>query len=90
MNEDFIDSLFKCPSIRQYADIDIKSVEAYYEKHSEKCMRNINDNRLKTPRPTISRWPKTFPQSDFKEEVNDFITLLSRVKGLPTSNTYYE
>lgn len=44
----------------------------------------MNDNCLKTPRPTISRWPETLPHSDFIEEVNDLITLLSRVKGLPT------
>lgn len=50
----------------------------------------MNDNWLKTPRLTIARWPKTLPRCDFFKEVNDLITLLSRVKGLPTSNTFYK
>lgn len=50
----------------------------------------MNDNWLKTPRPTIARWPETLPKYDFIKEVNDLITLLSRVKSLPNSNTDYK
>lgn len=82
LDEDFFDTIFKCLPIDQYVNIDIKSVVTYYDNNSDKCRRNINDNWLKTSRPTISRWPKTLPCSDFIEEVNDLITLFSIVKCL--------
>lgn len=50
----------------------------------------MNNNQLKTPRPTIARWPKTLPRCDFIEDVNNLITLLIRVKGPPTSNSFYK
>lgn len=50
----------------------------------------MNDSWLKTPRPTIYRWPKTLHCSDFIKEVNDSITLLNKVKGLLGSNIYHE
>lgn len=90
LHDDFFDTIFKCPPIDQYANIDMQSTVTYYDNNSDKCEKNINDNCLKTPRPTIERWPKTLPRSDFIEEVNDLITLLSRVKWHPTSNTYHK
>lgn len=90
LDEDLFDIIFKSSLIDQYVDIDMQSVVAYFDKNSDKCRSNINGNWLKTPRPTIKRCPKTLPCSDFIEEVNDLITLLSRVKGLLTSNTYYK
>lgn len=90
LDEEFFDSMFKCPSIERYSDITVQSAITYFDKNSNKCRRNINDNWLKTPRPTIARWPKTLPRCDLTEEVNDLIAILSRVKGLPTSNTFYK
>lgn len=90
LDEDLFDTIFKCSLIDQYADIDMQSMVAYFDKNSEKYEKNMNENWLKTPRPTISRWPKNLPHCDFIKEVNDLITLLSRVKGLPTSNTYHK
>lgn len=90
LDEEFFDSVFKCPSIERFSDITMQSVVAYFDKNSDKCRRIINDNWLKTPRPTIARWLETLPRCDFIEEINELITLLSRVKGLPTSNNFHK
>lgn len=57
LDEELFELVFKCPSIERYSDITIQSTSAYFDKNSEKCSKNINDNWLKTPRPTIARWP---------------------------------
>lgn len=89
-DEDFFDTIFKCPNIDKYFDITMQLAQTYYDRNLEKCRKNMNDNWLKNPSYTVARWPKTFLKNDLIEEVNDLVTLLSRVKGLPTSNTYYE
>lgn len=90
LDVDFFDRIFKFLPIDQYANIDIQSAVTYFDNNLDKCRKNINENWLKNPRHTIVRCPETLPCSDFIEEVNDLITLLRRVKGLPTSNTYYK
>lgn len=50
----------------------------------------MKDNWIKTPTPTISRWPEIIPRNEFIEEVNDLINFLNRVKGLQTSNTSHK
>lgn len=87
LDEDFFDTIFKFLNINRYANIDMQTTHAYYEKHSDKCLINMIDNWLKTPRPTITRWLKTFHHNDFIEDVNDLVTLLSRVSGLHVSHT---
>lgn len=61
LDDDFFDTIFKCPHIDQYANIDMQLVAAYYDNNLDKCRKNINENWLKTPRPTIVRWSETIP-----------------------------
>lgn len=73
-----------CPSANTYVEISKESAQENYDKDSDSAKRMINSKWLKAPRPGVTRWPKNPPHSDFIEEVNDLITLLSRVHALPT------
>lgn len=48
---------------------------------------NINTNWILKQKATTTRWAKLY-QSDFKEEINDKITLLNRLKGLKKLNAF--
>lgn len=90
LDEELLDSVFKCPSIEKYTNITMQTNITYFDRNLDKCRHNMKDNWLKTRRPTIARWSETLPKYDFIEEVNDLITLLNRVKGIPTYNTFYK
>lgn len=57
LDEDFFDTIFKCPNIEKYSNITIQSTQAYYDMNSAKCRKNINDNWLKTSRPQDLQFP---------------------------------
>lgn len=79
LDAEFLDKAFICPSIDSYADNTEEYAYEEYHKDLDFSKRVINNKWLKNPRHTISRWPKIFLRNDFIEEVNDLITLLSRV-----------
>jgi len=70
--------------------LDFSIAHREYDKDVKKAKRVINTKWLKTTRPNLSRWPKSFARSDFVEEVSDLITLLSNVRGLSSSSTFHE
>lgn len=91
LNLKFFDKAFLCPSIDSYVDITMEYAQEEYEKDTETYNKKvINSNWLKNPRPSVSRWPKSFPRNEFIEEVNDLVTFLSRVKVFPTSSTFQD
>lgn len=61
LDEEFFDSIFKCPSTEKYFDITMQSAIAYFDRKSNKCKKKMNGNWLQTPRPTIIRCQKLFP-----------------------------
>lgn len=90
VDPDFFDIVFRVPQMEKHIDISIQQVQEVYELDPSKAKYLINSQWLKEPKHTISRWPKGLSCSDFKEDVRDMITLLSRVKGLLESSYFHD
>lgn len=85
----FFNSVFKGSLVEEVADITQESAQEYYEKNNDKCKKVINIVFLSAARISLtSRWPKGFHRSDFNEEYNDMLTMLSRVRGLKDSHYF--
>lgn len=88
LDVEFFDRIFRDLNVEEYADISFESTQEYCDKNIDKCMRSVSTNLLEVSRLTITRWPKFLYRSDFREEIGDMITLLSRVRGLSASNVF--
>jgi hypothetical protein len=82
--------IFQVHTMDKYTNMSIQHAQEAYEDNPNEARWLINEKWLKTPKPKISRWPKNLPCSDFKEDVCDMITLLSRVKILQDSSTFQD
>lgn len=87
LDAETIDKIFKVPAALVYVDITMKGALDHYNQKRLDCIRHINSKWLKTSRTCFSRWPKLY-RSDFIEEINDMIKLLSRIMGLKQSNVF--
>lgn len=81
LDAEAIDKIFKVPTAPVYADISINGALDHYNQKRSDCIRHINSKWLKTPRTYFSQWPKLY-RLDLIEDINDMITLLSRIMGL--------
>ena len=79
LDRGYFDDLLIFPNFEEYVDVDLKSAQKSWDKDQEDCIRHVNKNFLIKDKPTVSRFPKFVPRSDFIFAINNIITLLSRV-----------
>ncbi|KAH9323931.1 hypothetical protein KI387_018570 [Taxus chinensis] len=84
----YFDDLLKLPNFEEYGDVDLKSAQKSWDNDQEDCIKHVNKKFLIKAKPAVSRFPRLVPRSDFIQEINDIITLLSRVFGFPESNVF--
>lgn len=89
LDSEYFNSIFKGSYTEEVVDITLASAHKWYEVNEDKCKKKINNVFLQSAiNCTTSHWPKLFHRSDFTEEYNDIVTLLSQIKGLPDSHYF--
>lgn len=86
LDAEAIERVFKIPSETIYIEISKQSAAEYFAKREKDCKRHIN-KWIHEPRTALTRWANLY-RSDFKNEIGDTITLLSRMMGLEHSNVF--
>lgn len=89
LDSEYLNSVFKGSYTKEVVDITLAIAQKYNEENEDTCKKTINNVFLQSARnSTTSRWPKIFHQSNFNEEYNGIVHLLSRIKGLPNSHYF--
>ncbi|KAH9306929.1 hypothetical protein KI387_011333, partial [Taxus chinensis] len=63
--------------------------QAMFDQDSDKYKTRVAKSWLKNPKKGASRLTKTLFRADFNEELSDFIILLARVMGFPSTNEFH-
>ncbi|KAH9311131.1 hypothetical protein KI387_026166, partial [Taxus chinensis] len=63
--------------------------QALFNQDSDNYKARVAKSWLKNPKKGASRLSKTLFRADFNEELSDFIILLARVMGLPSTNEFH-
>lgn len=86
LDADMVEKVFRIPPAPLYMEITKESAAEYYVKREKDCKRHIN-RWIQEPQASFSRWTKLY-RCDFKWEIGDTITLLSRMMGFEHSNVF--
>lgn len=78
LDSEYFNSLFKGSYTEEVVDITLVSAQNYYEENEDNYKKTINNVFMQSSQnSTTFRWSKFFHRSDFNEEYNDIVTLLS-------------
>lgn len=81
-----IEKVFRIPPTPVYIEISRDSAAEYYVSREKDCKYHIN-RWISEPGAAFTRWSKLY-RCDFKCEIGDTITLLSRMMGLEHSKVF--
>ena len=88
MDRDVIEQIFIFPQNSECVDLSKEMSLQLWNQRKRDYQGHTNDELLENKRSNFSKWPKTLHKSDFKQEINDLITLLSGFCGLTESDKF--
>ncbi|KAH9317656.1 hypothetical protein KI387_019425, partial [Taxus chinensis] len=84
-----IGAALRIPELDNAIVVSQVQAQAMFDQDSDKYRARVAKSWLKNPKKGASRLTKTLIRADFNEELSDFIILLARVMGLPSTSEFH-
>ncbi|KAH9312975.1 hypothetical protein KI387_028010, partial [Taxus chinensis] len=84
-----ISTALRIPEMDNAIVVSRDQAQALFNQDNDKYKARVAKSWLKNPKKGASRLSKTLFRADFNEELSDFIILLARVMGLPSTNEFH-
>ncbi|KAH9323808.1 hypothetical protein KI387_018447, partial [Taxus chinensis] len=84
-----IGTTLRIPEMDNAIVISWNQAQALFNQDSNNYKARVVKSWLKNPKKGASRLSKVLFRADFNEELSDFIILLARVMGLPSTNEFH-